>query len=205
MQLLIALFLCQCVVTPTAVTAVRPNGVFVDDVIISGGSLPIPELNCSSSDLSSCFMVISEFEVEFVPIHCGFGMPLMRSSSDSVQVVRLAAASPPVQGTFNLSLNGVTTSDIAVDISADELLEEMERAFPDEGGFEVSRTGDCYGYQWEVRWPNKGGDQPSMEVSGILSGHSPTIQVVTITDGGVWLRPLRGDMLRLPERQPQVK
>ena len=149
-------------------------------------------------------MVVSEFEVEFAPIDCGFGMPLMESSV-GVEVTRLVAASPPVTGTFDLSLNGITINGIASDVSADDLLEDMESTFSSEGGFEVSRTGSCYGYQWEVRWSNKGGDQPPMDVSGNLYGHSPNVEVKTDTDGGVWLRPLRGDMLRLPERQPQVK
>ena len=37
-----------------------------------------------------------------------------------------------------------------------------------------------------------------------LVGDEVEIRVVANTDGGLWLRPLRGDMLRLPETEPQV-
>ena len=44
-----------------------------------------------------------------------------------------------------------------------------------------------------------------MEVIGTaLEGDDPTVTVVTVRDGGMWLRPLRGDMVRLPELTPQV-
>ncbi len=44
-----------------------------------------------------------------------------------------------------------------------------------------------------------------MEVSGDdLVGSEVQIAVSVHTNGGLWIRPLRGDMLCLPETEPQV-
>ena len=72
-------------------------------------------------------------------------------------------------------------------------------------GFEVTSTDACDGYKWNVAWETKGGDRPAMQASGEdLRGSDTQINVETVIDGGVWLRPIRGDMLRLPEYQPQA-
>lgn len=73
-------------------------------------------------------------------------------------------------------------------------------------GFEVSRFGTCSGYSWEIEWVGIGGDQPEMRVDG-LGLYAPEVQIAVSTqvDGGTWLRPLRGDMLRVTENLPQVK
>ena len=71
--------------------------------------------------------------------------------------------------------------------------------------FSVTRGGSCSGYRWDVEWTNKQGDIALMGVSGeYLTGPESQITVETRTDGGTWVRPLRGDMLRLPEVEPQV-
>ena len=69
----------------------------------------------------------------------------------------------------------------------------------------MSREGSCTGYRWDIKWTSKAGDQPNMIVSGDdLEGSEVKIAVTIRTDGGTWIRPLRGDMLRLPEMEPQV-
>ena len=42
-------------------------------------------------------------------------------------------------------------------------------------------------------------------VSEKLVGPDVVATVMTVTNGGTWIRPLRGDMLRLPETEPQVR
>ena len=37
-----------------------------------------------------------------------------------------------------------------------------------------------------------------------LRGLEPQINIENVIDGGVSLRPIRGDMLRLPEYEPQA-
>lgn len=72
-------------------------------------------------------------------------------------------------------------------------------------GFSVSRTGTCAGYSWGIGWTSKAGDQPILGVvSEGLVGPDVEVAVRTVIDGGTWIRPLRGDMLRTPETQPQV-
>lgn len=65
--------------------------------------------------------------------------------------------------------------------------------------------GGCEGRWWDISWETREGDIPSMTADGTgLVGSDPMVSVVTMIDGGMWLRPLRGDMLRLPEPSPQV-
>ena len=72
-------------------------------------------------------------------------------------------------------------------------------------GFSVTRSGDCAGYSYDVSWDTKGGDQPLLNVSGEdLEGTEPRIESQPLLDGGTWIRPLRGDMLRVPKEMPQV-
>ena len=72
--------------------------------------------------------------------------------------------------------------------------------------FDVSRFGSCTGYSWDVKWTTKPGDQPQVQVNGSdLIGPEVEIDVSTLIDGGTWIRPLRGDMLRTPEKESQVR
>ena len=73
-------------------------------------------------------------------------------------------------------------------------------------GFSVSTSGSCMGYSWDVEWSSRRGDQPEMGVVAVNLGgpDQANISLETVRDGGVWIRPLRGDMLRLPEMEPQV-
>ena len=177
----------------------------IDSVYISGGVLPVPELTCSSLDLLSCSLLVSEYNIELSTYHCGIGIPLIEVSAEEVKPSRLVVGSPPVTGMFSLSLQGVYIHNIPADISAENLKKEMENAFPEEGGFEVTRFGNCYGYKWQVTWLNQGGDQLPMKASSTkLRGDSPDIEVETSTNGGTWLNQIRGDMIRQPETQPQV-
>ena len=72
-------------------------------------------------------------------------------------------------------------------------------------GFDVSRSGSCSGYSWDISWQTKGGDQPLLGVSAEeLVGSDVNIDTSALIDGGTWIRPIRGDMLRVPKDQPQV-
>ena len=56
-----------------------------------------------------------------------------------------------------------------------------------------------------MEWATTGGDQPSITVDGTgLTGNYVSIKAVTIDDGGMFLRPIPGDMLRVAEIKPQV-
>lgn len=93
---------------------------------------------------------------------------------------------------------------IPANISADELKSILESNF-NIGKVSVSRVGSCASYNWTVEWATTGGDQPTITVDGTgLTGNKVSIKAVTIDDGGLFLRPIPGDMLRVAEIKPQV-
>lgn len=189
-------------VTPAA----RPAGVFVNSVAVSRSSTTTLECAEVSNPLS-CQLVLAWYSVKFTVHNCGFGMPLLNivGNSTTVEVEQEAVGSPPVTGTFDLSFQGNTINNISVDVTNDRMKEILEEGFPDEGGFNVLRYGSCSGYRWRVEWTNKGGDQPLMTTNDSkVEGVNAAIRVNMIVDGGVYIRPFRGDMLRLPETSPQV-
>ena len=136
---------------------------------------------------------------------CGYGLPLLTTSTEGVAISRLAAGVPPVTGTFDISFEEQTAFNIPADATDTDVKTLLESSLTNQGQFEVSRTGTCAGYQWSVRWVERGGDLPLMDANGSkLTGNEVVVSVLGSVDGGVWLRPFRGDMLRLPELNPQV-
>ena len=134
-------------------------------------------------------------------------MPLMTIANDDsrIMIERVAAGSLPVTGHFNLALQDNTITDIPVNSTGEEMKELLENGFSDQGGFAVTRSGSCAGYKWLVRWTARGGDQPTMNITDSdLAGVNASVTLKQRTEGGVFFRPLRGDMLRLPETSPQV-
>ena len=170
------------------------------------GTTP-PELQCSSeSNPLSCQLLLASFTIQFEVHHCGHQMPLMNITNNgtAVQVGRLASGSPPVTGTFDLSFNGETIRGIPVNVTAARMKEILENGFPDQGGFTVTHSDAGEGFKWTVRWM-RGGDQPLMTANdGNVMGLNASVTVQKSVDGGVYIRPFRGDMLRLPELSPQV-
>ena len=94
--------------------------------------------------------------------------------------------------------------DIPADVSANEFKSILESNFSI-GKVSVSRVGTCASYSWTVEWATTGGDQPTITVNGTgLTGNRVLVKAVTIDDGGMFLRPIPGDMLRAAEIEPQV-
>ena len=94
---------------------------------------------------------------------------------------------------------------IPANVSADGLKSILEDNF-NVGKVSVSRVGTCASYTWTVEWATTGGDQPTIRVDGTwLTGNKVSIQASTINDGGMFLRPIPGDMLRVAETKPQVR
>ena len=182
--------------------AIRPGGLQVKSIEVEKQESFLPIVVCTDDNI--CKLEIVNFIVVYTVDDCAFGLPLMSTvGSDEVTVTRLYAGSPPVGGTFSLSFEGRTISGISATAEDSDVKTALERELG--GTFEVSRDGSCSGYEWSVRWSDRGGDLPLMESNGaLLAGDEPTVNVIPDVDGGVWLRPLRGDMLRLPELEPQV-
>ena len=90
-------------------------------------------------------------------------------------------------------------------MSADDLKSILENNF-NVGKVSVTRVGTCASYNFTVEWATTGGDQPAVEVNGTgLTGNKVSIKARTIDDGGMFLRPILGDMLRVAETEPQVE
>jgi hypothetical protein len=110
-------------------------------------------------------------------------------------------ASPPVTGTFDVSLNGTTISGIKADASESDIA----NLFQSRTGFlNVKRTKDCAGYNWNIKWVS-GGNKPSISIaSSSLQGNSVNIQISNIQDGGALFQPVLSNMLRTIHSKPQV-
>ena len=187
--------------------AVRPNGVFVKSVDVTKVTLDWPSLYCrNESNPFSCYIYKSLFTVKFNVLDCGHNMTLLKGlPNETIAVHRLLSATPPVTGSFDVHFEGTTIRNIQADYNATQLKSLLDRYLPNEGPFEVSQSGNCARPSWSISWTKRGGDRPLMSVNGRnLNGNSVSVFASTVVDGGVWVRPLRADMLRVPNIEPQV-
>ncbi|XP_035665207.1 fibrocystin-L-like [Branchiostoma floridae] len=160
--------------------AAMPNDVVIDEVQVE--------------------TVAGGYSVSFVPFNCGYNLPLMESQGG---VTRQQAGSPPVQGTFDISFDGQTSS-----VKAEATEEEMANKLKLDLGIEAKVTlgGDCSGQIWEVEWNRAGGNQPQMELDGgSLTGDEVEIEVKTVDDGGLFFYEIPGSMTRTAHDTPQVE
>ena len=197
------------------IPAVRPAGIFVNSISVSttvpskpvvGVSFPLLPNVTSSELLSGLQLEVVSYTVAYTVLNCGSGMGPITATfpvgqSGSVAVRQLVQGSPTVSGTFSLSFQGYKTSSLAADSTESTLQTQLQSG----GKFSVFRRGTCAGYYWDITWLAAGGDQPLMVVNGTgLQGNNVTITMTTLVDGGVYIRPFRGDMLRVPYTTPQV-
>ena len=113
------------------------------------------------------------------------------------------AASPPVTGNFDLSWDGNTLSSIASNIEESELTALLQ-SIPSFGNAQVTRSKDCSGYKWTVKWLS-GGDKPALTIAANnLLGSNVAIVANGVEDGGAVFQPIQADFLRTYHSQPQV-
>lgn len=73
------------------------------------------------------------------------------------------------------------------------------------GSAKITRSGDCSGYKWNVKWMT-GGDKQPISISGnTLSGNNVAITASSIQEGGASFNPLRDDFLSTYHSDPQVR
>lgn len=114
---------------------------------------------------------------------------------DIAAVTQTSLASPRVTGTFDLTWNGHTLSNIEADIEADDLTLMLE-ALEGFGNVNIVRSKDCSGFKWYMIW-QEGGEKLPVEISGnSLVGDDITIEARTVKSGGVTFNPVPGLMLR---------
>ncbi|CAL8293184.1 unnamed protein product [Merluccius merluccius] len=162
------------------------------------------------------------YEVTAEPRDCAHGFPLLelgfhQKSSTSTEdmaeyvvgggrasVSRSDAATPPLQGTFDVKIDSGGIEGLAVDISADDLKYALE-GIPGMGQLKVTDKGSCRRPQWRVKWVNKPGNQLLMQVNGsAVIGRSPVVRTTKAVEGGTFVKNLIGFMRTL-ETMPQVE
>jgi len=72
------------------------------------------------------------------------------------------------------------------------------------GSVVVTRSKDCYGYLWDLKWTSGGYKSPLLLNGSSLIGNNPTIKSKVIQEGYASFNPIRDDMLRTFHTVPQV-
>ncbi|CAL1525942.1 unnamed protein product [Lymnaea stagnalis] len=179
----------------------QPNGVLIQTISVQGSN--------------------SKFTILLEPHNCGYNIPLFgvasatesgstytinNGGSVNVNISSLQKASPPIAGNFSVTFKGDTTPDpvmIPAKVTPDNLiggLKTMSVGFSD-----VTATGTCSDFTYQVTMLSQTGDQPLMEVDGSqVTGINAKVTVQAVTDGGLWFDPIMGDLLRTYHTRPQV-
>jgi len=144
------------------------------------------------------------------------GIPLLNytaTNSDLITIEQTVGATSGVTGTFTVDapqysvIGSQTLQPIPFNATSSELENWLEQNY-DIGDIEVTPGGTCNGRWWNIKWLDRGGDQDQLVVngSGLIQaiGDNASVVIETVVDGGVFMMPFRGDMLRLPKRSPQV-
>ena len=193
----------------------RPNGIYIDEIDVSRWSLSYNGLNVD--DLSKYFAPLYSYAIEYTVHDCMVGIPLLTftaTNDDLITVQQTVGATSGVTGTFTIDTPQYATigsqnslKRFPFDAPASEVENWLEQNY-DIGDIQVTTDGTCSGRWWNINWLERGGGQDPLVVNGSgliqVVGNSVSVAVETITDGGVFMRPFRGDMLRLPKKYPQV-
>ena len=124
----------------------------------------------------------------------------------SISVERQSSASPPVGGAIGVRIgdNGAYTR-VSAGVEADTLASTLEALSSSVGVVEVTRDGDCRGYEWTVEHTSMAGDHVDlMEYNSVLTGTNAEVTVEVMQDGGVHWDPIPGDAVRTHHDAPQV-
>ncbi|XP_044191170.1 PKHD1 like 1, tandem duplicate 1 [Thunnus albacares] len=162
------------------------------------------------------------YEINATPVDCAFGFPLLdvgfmqmsnssedmaefREGAATVTITRPHKATPPLNGTFDVEIYGDRVEGLPVDISEEDLKYALE-GIAGMGQVRVTKPGSCRLPKWRVEWLTKPGDQPLMQVNGSsLVGNNVRAFVKERKKGGLLMRSLTGDFLRVWETKPQVE
>ena len=196
--------------------ASRPNGIYIDEIDVTRKSLSYSGLSVSNS--SRYTVPIYSYTITYTVHDCMIGIPLLgytAANSDLITIQQTIGATSGVTGTFTVDApqhrvnSSQTLKSIPFNATTSELETWLEENY-DIGDIRVT-PGDitCNGRWWNIEWLERGGDQDPLVVneSGLIQevGNNASVSVETVTDGGVFMRPFRGDMLRLLKKSPQVK
>jgi len=192
----------------------RPSGIYIDEVDVRRDLISYEGLSVTAS--SKYITRYLTYTIEYTVHGCAVGIPLLSytaSNSDLIRVQKTVGATSGLTGEFTVSAPQYTTAGFQTmqsfpyNVDGSTLEAWLEETF-DIGDVQVIGDGSCHKVTYNIRWLERGGDQDPLVVdgSGLIQeiGNDTSISVETITDGGVFFRPFRGDMLRLPKKDPQV-
>ena len=193
----------------------RPNGIYIDEIDVTRRSVSYDGL--SVSDSSNYIVPFYSYTIEYTVHDCMAGIPLLNynaTNDDLITIQRTASGTSGITGTFTIdapqygTIGSQSLQRILFNATASEVENWLEQNY-DIGDVDVTADGMCDTRWWDIKWVERGGDQDPLVVngSGLIQavGGNTSAVVETITDGGVFLRPFRGDMCRLPKEYPQVR
>ena len=193
----------------------RPNGIYIDEIDVTSRLMPYDGL--SVSDSSSYIIPFYSYTIEYTVHDCMVGIPLLTynaTNNDLITIQQTAGATSGITGTFTIdvpqysSIGSQNLQPILFNATATEVENWLEQNY-DIGDVDVTADGMCDIRWWDIKWVERGGDQDPLTVNGsgliqVVGGNTSAV-VETMIDGGVFLRPFRGDMCRLPKEYPQVR
>ena len=193
----------------------RPNGIYIDEIDVTGRSISYNGLNVDDS--SKYFAPLYSYTIEYTVHDCMVGIPLLiydATNEDLISIQKTIGATSGVTGTFTFSApryivigSQNSLQPIPFDASASEVENWLEQTY-DIGNIQVITDGTCSGRWWNINWLERGGNQDPLVINGSgliqVIGNNIFTNVETLNDGGVFMRPFRGDMLRLLKKYPQV-
>ena len=197
--------------TVTAEHLTRPNGVYIDQADVQRDSISYEGLRISNSSTYEARYLT--YTIEYTVHFCAVGLPLLSytaTNNDLIGIQRTVGATTGVIGEFTVSAPQYSATDsqtFSYNAEGSTLETWLEETF-NVGDVEVLKSGTCEEVTYNIRWLERGGDQEPLVVdgSGLMQelGNNSYAVVETVTNGGVFLRPFGGDMLRLPKKDPQV-
>ncbi|XP_011607160.2 fibrocystin-L isoform X2 [Takifugu rubripes] len=163
------------------------------------------------------------YQIKAIPADCASGFPLLElgfmqllNNSDdmaeymegatTVNITRLHRATPPLQGTFDVEIFGGQAQGLSVDIDENDLKYALE-GIEGMGQLNVQWQGTCRSPKWRVEWLTNPGDQPLIQVndSSVFGGTNIVVSAKEKKKGGLLMRSIAGDLLRVWESKPQVE
>ncbi|XP_069572864.1 fibrocystin-L-like [Brachyistius frenatus] len=127
-----------------------------------------------------------------------------RDGASTVTITRPRRASPPLNGTFDVEIYGGRAEGLSANIGKEDLKYALE-SIVGMGHVSVAEEGSCRRPVWRVKWTTNTGNQPLIHVdSSSVVGGNVVISVHESVRGGLMIRSLTGDFLRVAENKPQV-
>ncbi|XP_032616164.1 fibrocystin-L [Hylobates moloch] len=169
----------------------------------------------------------NQYSVTMTSYNCSYNIPMMAVSfgqiithetenefvyrgnnwpgESKIRIQRIQAASPPLNGSFDIQAYGHILKGLPAAVSAADLqfaLQSLEGM----GRISVTREGTCAGYAWNIKWRSTCGKQNLLQINDSnIIGEKAKMTVTRIKEGGLFRQHVLGDLLRTPSQQPQVE